>query len=592
MSRLSGFFLLLFSLFFQFSFAQQSLVLVDNGKANASIIVAAGAPAYITEAANDLQYHIRLSSGVQLPVVDDKAASALGSGSVKIAVGTSGFTEGKISIAALQFEEFHIKTDMAAKTIYLVANDGPNNPATHWAVCELLERMVDAKWLWPGELGTFLAKKSTISTPAIDYKWRSPYDFRLYKRVTSGDIKKWMIHQRIARRREFQENSNNKGWHEKYYDKYPEMFARTPDGRAYTGTWEKNNPKFRLDHPKYLELMIEDYESKGKPPVYTLYPNDGVRYDAFMVPGADPLKVYRGEVPVTKAYLDFFQKFDRQVNGGKTVSTFDILAYSAYYQFPDNYSFNGKNFNVWFVDRDGDTENWKKWASTGARMYLRPNWWNHVSFGPYLTLYSNGRMVDFCKKNGMVGFKMDGYKDNWALQGLNYYVLARQACTSKTIDEIVEEFLKAFGAASSDIKQYIETCAANAAKFNRNYLENLAGEMDIDEAALSNVEMLPGLYPEPLRKNLSAILLKAGQKVGGTEKQRVEWLMSGISVTNLICDYVIKATDNPQQPPDSEILLAKIKEIEAKYPYSITTRSFESVMKRKFKPQNKAPKKK
>lgn len=593
MIRLCGFFLLLFSSVSRFSCAQQSLLLVENGKPNAAIIISSAAPAYISEAANDLQYHIRLSSGVQLPVVTDKEAGSLGSTQVKIAVGTSRFTEGKISVSGLQFEEFHIKTDMAAKAIYLVANDGPDNPATHWAVCELLERIIDAKWLWPGELGTYVAKKSTVSTASIDYKWISPYDFRLYKRVTSGDGKKWMTRQRIARRREFQENSNNQGWHEKYFEKYPEMFARTPDGRPYNTTWEKKNPKFRLDNPKYFELMLEDYEAKGKPPVYTLFPTDGVRYDAYLVQGADPLQVYRGEVPVTKAYLDFYRKFDSRVNGANAVTSFDILAYSAYYKFPDNYNFNGKNFNLWFVDRDGDTLNWKKWAATGAKMYLRPNWWNLVSFGPYLTYNANGRMVDFCKKNGMQGFKIDGFKDNWALQGLNYYVLARQGYTTKTTDEIAEEYFKAFGAAAADVKQYITACAANAAKFDRAFLENLAGEMDVNDAGLSNVEILPGLYPAALRNSLSAILEKAEQKVSGQDKQRVEWLMSGLTVTNLVCDYVTQAMANPQQPPaNGETLLNKVKQIEAQYPYSITARSFEAVMKKKFKPQNKPPKKK
>ncbi len=573
--------------------SQNNLVLVSDGKPNATIVVSLTAPKYILDAATDLQWHIKLSSGALLPVITDAQMANIPAGQVKLAIGTSKLTEGKISGKELRFEEFAVKTDLNAKTIMMVANDGPENPATHWAVCELLERIIGAKWLWPGELGTFVEKKSTISTPEINIQWISPYDFRMFKKNAMAEVNRWMIHHRIASRREFQETSNTRDWYEKYYPKYPEIFARTPDGKPYQSKWAVKYPKFRLDSPKYFELMLEDYNSKGKPSVYSLFPTDGGLFDAQMIPGQDPKKVYYGEVPVTKPYLDFYAKFDKQVNGKNTATRFDISAYSAYYFFPDNYTFDGKNFNLWYVDRTNEQGNWKKWQATGARMYLRPNWWNRSSFGPDITYKKNGEMLAFCQKYGMSGFRIDGFKDNWSLQGLNYYVLARQLYTTKTIEEIAAEYWMAFGAAAPEIKEYFAKCMANSAGFNKELLSSIADEFDLsDNANFTSVEAIPGLFPENFRESLGKILEKAEQKTSGTDKARVEWLKSGLMVTDLISDYVTVALKNPQQPPGTDILAKKIKEIEVKYPYSITAKSFNAVMKRKFKPQNQGTKKK
>jgi len=301
----------------------------------------------------------------------------------------------------------------------------------------------------------------------------------MFRKNAPADVRNWMIHHRIASRREFQENSNNRDWHEKYYNKYPEIFARTPDGSPYNNKWATKFPKFRLDNPKYFELMIEDYNSKGKPAIYTLYPNDGGLFDSKMLPGQDPKKVFYGEVPVTKPYLDFYSKFDKQVNGDKEITRFDILAYSAYYLYPDGYSFNGKNFNVWYVDRNNDPGNWKKWQATGAKMYLRPNWWNRSSFGPDITYKKNGEMLAFSQKNGMAGFKIDGFKDNWSLQGLNYYVMARQLYTSKTIEDLAAEYMEAFGAAAPEIKEYFALCTANSDGFNKDLLSSVTEELTL-----------------------------------------------------------------------------------------------------------------
>lgn len=572
--------------------AQNNLVLVSDGNPNATIVVSASAPKYILEAATDLQRHIKLSTGATLPLVTDAQSAGIPSGQVKLAVGASNITDGKISTKELGFEEFAIKTDFGSKTIMMVANDGPENPATHWAVCELLERIIGAKWLWPGELGTFVEKKSTLITPGINLQWISPYDFRMFRKTAPVDVRNWMIHHRIASRREFQENSNNRDWHEKYYNKYPEIFARTPDGSPYNNKWATKFPKFRLDNPKYFELMIEDYNSKGKPGIYTLYPNDGGLFDSKMIPGQDPKKVFYGEVPVTKAYLDFYSKFDKQVNGDNEITRFDILAYSAYYLYPDGYSFNGKHFNLWYVDRTNDQENWKKWQATGAKMYLRPNWWNRSSFGPDITYKKNGDMLAFSQKNGMAGFKIDGFKDNWSLQGLNYYVMARQLYTSKTIEDLAAEYMAAFGAAAPEIKEYFALCMANSDGFNKDLLSSITEDLDLDDNAnFTSVEAIPGIFPESFRTKLKGILDKADQKTSGTENARVEWLKSGLMVTDIISNYVTEALKNPEQPPNTEILAKKVKEIEAKYPYSITAKSFNAVMKRKFKPQNKGTKK-
>ena len=569
-------------------FGTRSLSIVSNDTAYATIIIAKSAPTYIKAAANDLLDHIKLSSGVTLPIVTDDKISRIPKNHVKLAIGESLLTESKISKTDLQFEEFAIRTDLSSQTIMMIANDGPENPATHWAVCEFLERVIGAKWLWPGDLGTFVVKKTTIISPPINYQWKSPFDFRRFKKIVPNEVKKWMIHHRIAWSRDFQENSNTEDWHKIYYQQYPEIFARTPDDKPYNSKWAIRYPKFRLDHPKYLDLMVQDFVNKGKPSFYSLLPTDGGLFDAKMLPDEDPKKVYYGEVPVTKPYLDFYAKFDKLVNGDKAVTSFDIVAYSAYYDFPDNYTFDGRNFNIWFVDRNNDFENWKKWQDTGAKMYLRPNWWNRSSFGPDICYQKRGEMVNFCKTRGLAGIYMGGFKENWSLQGINYYILARQLYTTKTIDELAGEYMQAFGNGGPEVLEYFRLCMANSDGFNQDLLENIKEELDFeDDINFTSVDALPSMFPEKLRSDLRTLLDNAILKTSDTEKIRIEWLRSGLMVTDLVCNYVNAALKSPDNLPNSDILSSKVKEIELKYPYSISSKSFGAVMKNKFELDDK-----
>jgi hypothetical protein len=569
-------------------FGKKVLSIVSNDTANATIVIAKTAPNYIRAAAIDLQEHINLSSGITLPIVTDDKTSRIPNHHVKLAIGESLLTEDYISKKDLQFEEFAIRTILSSQTIMMIANDGPENPATHWAVCEFLERVIGAKWLWPGDLGTFVINKTNITSPPINYQWKSPYDFRLFKKIVPSDVKKWMIHHRIACSRNFQENSNTEDWHKIYYQQYPEIFARTPDGKPYNSKWAVRYPKFRLDHPKYMDLMVEDYIKKGKPALYSLHPTDGGLFDAKMLPDEDPKKVYYGEVPVTKAFLDFYAKFDKKINGEKAVTRFDILAYSAYYYFPDNYTFDGRNFNLWFVDRNNDLENWKKWQETGAKMYLRPNWWNRSSFGPDISYQKRGEMLNFCRTRGLAGIYMGGFKENWSLQGINYYVLARQLYTSKAIDELANEYMEAFGNGSTEVLQYFRLCMANTDRFNNDLLETIKEELDYeDDINFTSVDALPSMFPEKLRSDLRTLLDNAILKSSGTEKIRIEWLRSGLIFTDLVCNYVNAALKSPDKLPDPDILSSKVKEIELKYPFSISSRSFSTVMKKKFELDDK-----
>jgi hypothetical protein len=196
-------------------------------------------------------------------------------------------------------------------------------------------------------------------------------------------------------------------------------------------------------------------------------------------------------------------------------------------------------------------------------------------------------MLNFSKANGMEGFKVDGFKDNWALQGLNYYVLARQLYTTKTIEQIAAEYMAAFGNAAPEITAYFKQCMTNSDGFNQDFLDSIAADLGLStNADFSSVQAIPGMFPSIFRDSLKAILDIASGKTSGIENQRVEWLRAGLRVTDIVCDFVTTGLNNPAILPDGELLLNQIIEIEANFPFAITAKSFEAVMRRKFLPIN------
>ena len=249
--------------------AHATIVIPD--KSYTDIVIA---PEY---AAKELQYHIRESTGVTLPIVhEDRKPAGIG----LIFLGACHQTNSAgISTGSLAPNAFIIR--LIDGNLFIAGNDwgkvfgsdpskGPWNTVTPYptrigtlfGVYEFLEKQLGVKWLWPGKSGEVIPRHSEIRVESCDETWTPPFratyvggnpyrvnifepgrwsspealDTYLYKQVV------WLRRQRFAQGEKIYLHHSFKDWWARYGATNPEFFNLLPDGTrrsdptAYGGT--------------------------------------------------------------------------------------------------------------------------------------------------------------------------------------------------------------------------------------------------------------------------------------------------------------------------------------------------------------------
>ena len=189
------------------SVASSIIVVNDNAFPPAQFGITSSTQ-YIYTASLDFQEHISASSNVIIPI---KAASQVTQQEIqdstltKICIGESIITDllkteslyTEIS-SSLQTEQFLIY-GIQGSILAIIANDAPTYPATHWGVCELLERIINAKWIFPGDSGRYYDSKSTIDTPSVAYTWKPNFAYRQIAQYVKNNqnYNRWLLRHRI-----------------------------------------------------------------------------------------------------------------------------------------------------------------------------------------------------------------------------------------------------------------------------------------------------------------------------------------------------------------------------------------------------------
>ena len=186
-----------------------SIIIVDDAVFPPPIPVGATSSiAYYYTASLELQEHISASSNVVIPIklVSQITQAELNNNNLtKICVGESSITDllkteslyTEIS-SSLQTEEFLIY-GVTGSILAIIANDAAQYPATYWGVCELLERLINVKWIYPSNSGRYYDSKSTIGISSIAYTWRPRFAYRQIAQYVSNnnDYNTWLTRHRI-----------------------------------------------------------------------------------------------------------------------------------------------------------------------------------------------------------------------------------------------------------------------------------------------------------------------------------------------------------------------------------------------------------
>lgn len=143
------------------------IVLVEDGKAKATICVMGKRSSGLNQAIANLQHFVKEATGASLTVVDGKItppALVLGDCDAAKALGLVG--------KDMPVEGFAIKT--ATDQVFVVGHDAAipgssvTSEGTAWGICEFLERFVGVRWYFPEALGQSVPKNATLK---IDPVW-------------------------------------------------------------------------------------------------------------------------------------------------------------------------------------------------------------------------------------------------------------------------------------------------------------------------------------------------------------------------------------------------------------------------------------
>ena len=272
--------------------------LFDKGRSDAVIVVSESAAPMAKYAAREMQYFMKKSGGVTIPIVNKP-----GSGT-NIFIGESQYTkEADLSLDGLTYDGFKIV--VKGRNLYIFGRDRnkktplvsmQNLRAIHiynkkldlcafgetgtlYGVYHFLRTFAGIDWILPGEIGeevpklTRLTVKDMVFQKNPDYYYRVPYYF-LFDRDPDSSI--W--YRRAGFGAPFPADINHSfKFMKKYFAKHPEWFALVDGKRDYNITC-LGDGNLCLSNKGLLEQYIKDarayFEAFPDIDVFSVMPND------------------------------------------------------------------------------------------------------------------------------------------------------------------------------------------------------------------------------------------------------------------------------------------------------------------------------
>ncbi len=505
------------------------VVIVNDGKTVASIVTADQPSAVAAYAAQELVYHIEKASGVTLPVIREREMT--GAGAVHIYVGaTRAALAAGIDVTRLAPETFALKTSKNA--LFIAGGDGGGDPldvgtyaGTLLGVYEWLERDLGVRWLWPGELGTFVPRSARIAVRDVD-EVITPRFFQRHVRggltfkastypelgFTDGVAEEYAHAQAVYLRRCRMGKSVRLSyrhaftdWWAKYGDTHPEWFQLVNGRRGPTrpgGSYSMcvSNPEF---HKEIVRLWRDARQNSGtaggqsflnavENGIMGLCECENCRAWDGPEP-ADFLKHYSpkskmmGSRYVTDRYVRFWLAVQVEAEKYDPNVTVVVYNYFNYYYAPspglklNNRILIGSYPSSGWFPRSAEEQawfrtQWRSWEATGARLFSRGN---YCLDGYNMPLIFAHQFVDEFHgqvESGMVATDYDALTGQWGTQGPNIYVMMRlHTRPDATADELLSEYYSAFGAAAPDVKDYFDFwenyALKNREKINQAFID-------------------------------------------------------------------------------------------------------------------------
>ncbi|MCD6361920.1 MAG: DUF4838 domain-containing protein, partial [Armatimonadetes bacterium] len=436
-------------------------------------------------AAEELVYHIERATGVALEILTEAAAPGAGTSIIFIGPCNAARVAG-IDETALDNEQTVLRTD--GSRLFIVGDDGDGPPlandtrgGTLWGVYEVIERVLEVRWLWPGELGTYVPPTDTVTIPDLD----EVIEPRLWQRnVRPGMIKRKLVSQpftpegrnayataqsvflrrhRMGRRHPYHYGHAFNEWWEKYGKEHPDWFQLLPNGKRGPATPGArysmcvSNPGFheqivklwqqwREEHPgEWSNINCCENDIRGLCTCERCMSWDGPQPESIQ-PRFGPRVVSDRYARYWKSVYDLAAQIDPNVV---------VMAYAYVNYAPPPVTGIKLNPNILvgtvpdlFFPRTAYDQQWVKdqwlgWRKTGCSLFLRPNYMLHGYVMPHVFAHQFADEFQFEWRNGMVATDFDSLTGQWATQGTDLYALVRlHTQADRDIDDILGGVLR------------------------------------------------------------------------------------------------------------------------------------------------------
>jgi hypothetical protein len=602
------------------------LVLVKDGVSQVPIVIFKDAPPYTRNAADELSQYIERISGARPEVVEGEPASV---------------PERAIWIGFQpQVAKLFPKTDFDFKhpeEILIAANgchlviagrdrwdpkhlvvEGIDGKITGKqveygtvnAVYTFLQDELGVRWLWPGDLGEDLPKRTTISVATMEHRYHPQirargglFNFSALSNRGYGRAHDWTRRQRLQLDSlEMHGGHAFTSWWERFHTTHPEYFAMQPDGER-SGFPNPRTVKLCQSNPAVWKQWLVDVEQgiKENPNrrVFSASPNDGwasghctcENCRAWDHPEGEPRKFHWKSGNAVRPALS-----DRHVTFANRLADLlkkrypdkdyyvSMLAYGHSRPAPvavkpaENVimisvaNFFGRSNDDDRGSTRGTThrEQFAAWGKTAPHLVWRPNTGSPAGWQqglPDVSMTQLAKDFRFVADNHCIGLYVDSVWEHWATQGPQYYLMAQLAWNPRLDANAVldDYYRRAFGPAAEHAQAYFSVFE----KARQSHVEKYGGREGLSK--------FTALYTADLLKRAKQHLELASAAVkDGPElyRSRVKFIRAGFDYTLLTVENIHFMEHHWAQPEErlAKKVLVNWKEIQKildAYPYAL-----------------------
>ncbi|MFA6931100.1 MAG: DUF4838 domain-containing protein, partial [Lentisphaeria bacterium] len=549
------------SAFAQDQQAGKNIELVKNAQPQAAIVIAANASGVAKYAAKELQWHLEKATGASLKILQEPDLAEeqffhyiyLGATKAALQAGINAdeMVPDSFLLRTLESDLYIVgKEKEISEDWWLLLNLKTPCRGTLYGVYEFLDRFLAVRWLWPGELGTYIPKYTDISLPPMDELVVHAFQFRAwFSSAPSHDELIFMQRHQFSRAQMPPVGHTFQNWWKEYGSAHPEWFMLNAEGKRGPNSGDTVAPMC-VSNPDLQRFLVEEKWDGG--PWLVLGEVDRVdscRCDACRAWDIDaPETPQRGTVLADRYGRFWREVYDQAVkrNPDVKISTFfywpTFQAPLGELQLNDHFfgmfvPWSGKN--MWFPMPDDELEyvknQWLGWKKTGTRMA----YWSNCMHGgytmPFISMRQIAAFLKFTYEQGSIGFFGDSLIGYYATKGPMYYLHMRllKDPTLQT-ESILQEFYSAFGAAATDIKEYFD--------YWESYSEQLVKKLNWPQWGVTQALRAPQAYPVEAFQPAEAMLDRALFKVQHAPKaefaERVRFISLGLRHAQLCLTFL------------------------------------------------------